>query len=153
MQGVSARASMWFASWGKSKNHQPDLPQKAVRCSTGRLNILWRGVCAVRRRDWQNDSRKDHFNELEFNPTIWNRDGTANSASPLPSGEVGARSAPGEGLHINDRAKPPHPNPLPASGEREHTAVAATALTQSNLVLAVSPPNHLSRLTEPRILL
>jgi dethiobiotin synthetase len=59
--------------------------------------------------------------------------GAANSTSPLPLGEVGARSAPGEGLQYIESPRPPHPNPLltpgrlrPSSramGEREHTAV------------------------------
>jgi protein ImuA len=40
-----------------------------------------------------------------------------NSSSPLPWGEVGARSAPGEGLRSIESHDPPHPNPLPA-GER-----------------------------------
>jgi ATP-dependent DNA helicase UvrD/PcrA len=41
--------------------------------------------------------------------------------SPRARGEVGEQSEPGEGaLPLPERAKrPPHPNPLPASGERE----------------------------------
>ena len=41
--------------------------------------------------------------------------------SPL-EGEVGARSAPGEGaVHWHQCSFPPHPNPLP-NGEREMNA-------------------------------
>ena len=39
-------------------------------------------------------------------------------SSPLPWGEVGSRSEPGEGLRPIDSHLPPHPNPLP-KGERE----------------------------------
>src|SRR4051794_19738101 len=38
--------------------------------------------------------------------------------SPLPLGEVDARSAAGEGLRSIESLRPPHPNPLP-NGERE----------------------------------
>ena len=46
---------------------------------------------------------------------------SANSTSPRVRGEVDARSAAGEGAPaLPERAeRPPHPNPLPASGERE----------------------------------
>src|ERR1035441_9701469 len=40
-------------------------------------------------------------------------------ASPLPWGEVGARSAPGEGKLTNESHLPPHRNPLP-QGERRY---------------------------------
>jgi DNA helicase II / ATP-dependent DNA helicase PcrA len=47
----------------------------------------------------------------------------SNLTSPRGRGEVGSRSDPGEGtLQLPERAeKPPHPDPLPASGERERT--------------------------------
>ena len=77
---------------------------------------------------------------LESNPAKGNRNGAANSASPLPWGEAGAQSAPGERLRTIDRLRPPHPNPLPslgrlrpssrAMGEREHTTVLAATSNQ-----------------------
>jgi pimeloyl-ACP methyl ester carboxylesterase len=36
--------------------------------------------------------------------------------SPLPWGEVGLRSNPGDGVRPIESPKPPHPNPLPSSG-------------------------------------
>jgi len=50
----------------------------------------------------------------------------ASSASPRVRGEAGAQSAPGEGgsQHGWSPENPPHPNPLPASGEREKIADA-----------------------------
>ena len=72
--------------------------------------------------------------------------GAANSASPLPWGEVGSRSDPGEGLRPIESPSAPHPNPLPtlgrlrpssrAMGEREHTAVAVAASNQFDQALA-----------------
>ena len=56
------------------------------------------------------------------------RSGAANSVtSPRLRGEVDARSASGEGdsRHTPLLETPPHPNPLPASGEREQTESAA----------------------------
>src|SRR6516164_4986568 len=51
--------------------------------------------------------------------------GAANSVtSPRLRGEVDARSASGEGEPQRTES-PPHPDPLPASGEREHTESAA----------------------------
>ncbi|MSP32174.1 MAG: DNA mismatch repair protein MutS [Pseudolabrys sp.] len=47
-------------------------------------------------------------------------------SSPLPLGEVDARSASGEGLKPNESPKPSHPGPLP-KGERGRTEVAAKA--------------------------
>ncbi len=41
--------------------------------------------------------------------------------SPLPLGEVGSRSDPGEGLQPIESPRPPHPSPLP-TGERERAA-------------------------------
>ncbi|AMN43831.1 penicillin-binding protein 1C [Rhodoplanes sp. Z2-YC6860] len=41
---------------------------------------------------------------------------TAHSASPLPWGEVGSRSDPGEGVRSIDSSRPPHPDPLPQKG-------------------------------------
>jgi pimeloyl-ACP methyl ester carboxylesterase len=55
------------------------------------------------------------------------RRGAASPGSPLPSGEVGARSAPGEGLRSIENPTPPHPNPLP-TGERGFAAARATTL-------------------------
>jgi pimeloyl-ACP methyl ester carboxylesterase len=62
----------------------------------------------------------------------------ARSGSPLPWGEVGVRSTPGEGLRTIESPRPPHPSPLPvkgvharlrrAMGERERAADAATSL-------------------------
>ncbi|MAH72162.1 MAG: hypothetical protein CL533_23470 [Afipia sp.] len=46
------------------------------------------------------------------------------SYSPLPWGEVGLRSNPGEGVESPDRFSAPHPTPLP-TGEREQSAVVA----------------------------
>ncbi len=53
--------------------------------------------------------------------------GTASFASPRLRGEVDARSASGEGVAESTSpsafaVSPPHPDPLPASGEREKTA-------------------------------
>jgi protein ImuA len=50
----------------------------------------------------------------------------ANSSSPLPWGEVGSRSDPGEGLRPIESHLPPHPNPLPP-GERESRRIRGTA--------------------------
>ena len=61
---------------------------------------------------------------LESDLAIWNRDGAANSASPLPLGEVASRSEAGEGLRSIESPRPPHPNPLP-SGERERAVPVA----------------------------
>jgi pimeloyl-ACP methyl ester carboxylesterase len=52
--------------------------------------------------------------------------GAASLGSPLPWGEVGLRSNPGEGVRPIESPKPPHPNPRPA-GERERAAARATA--------------------------
>jgi hypothetical protein len=50
----------------------------------------------------------------------------ANSVAPLPLGEVGLRSDPGEGLRPVDR---PYPlTPALSLWEREHTCVAATSM-------------------------
>jgi hypothetical protein len=47
--------------------------------------------------------------------------------SPRKRGEVDARSASGEGDSptLRQAENPPHPDPLPASGEREITASAS----------------------------
>jgi peptide/nickel transport system ATP-binding protein len=52
---------------------------------------------------------------------------TLSSTSPRLRGEVGAPSAPGEGGYQQVRSleNPPHPDPLPASGEREKIAGAS----------------------------
>ena len=51
----------------------------------------------------------------------WSRRKRAASTSPRLRGEVGSRSDPGEGDSRDAPAveSPPHPDPLPASGERE----------------------------------
>jgi DNA helicase II / ATP-dependent DNA helicase PcrA len=49
----------------------------------------------------------------------------APSPSPRVRGEGGERSEPGEGQELPSTESAPHPDPLPASGEREHTASAA----------------------------
>ncbi|MBI3703119.1 MAG: Smr/MutS family protein [Rhizobiales bacterium] len=49
--------------------------------------------------------------------------------SPLPLGEVDARSASGEGLQPNESHLPPHPSPLP-QGERERAKSAAKVRPQ-----------------------
>ncbi len=51
------------------------------------------------------------------------------STSPR-RGEVGARSAPGEGGRVSREIVPPHPNPLP-SGERERTEIAESLANYS----------------------
>jgi 16S rRNA (uracil1498-N3)-methyltransferase len=89
---------------------------------------------------------------LESDLAIWNRDGAANSASPLPLGEVGVRSTPGEGLRSIESLSPPHPNPLP-NGEREHTAVAAAASNQMNQTLGARLPPAMSNAPRPLALL
>ena len=75
------------------------------------------------------------FAALESDPVIWKRGHAANSASPLPSGEVARRSpkgegAAGEGLRSIESPIPPHPN-----GEREHTVVAACDSNQMDQTL------------------
>jgi methylmalonyl-CoA mutase len=45
--------------------------------------------------------------------------------SPRLRGEVGARSAPGDSQPARPMESPPHPTPLPASGEREHAEFLA----------------------------
>src|SRR5215203_6930780 len=45
-------------------------------------------------------------------------------SSPLPQGEVGVRSTPGEGFRPIESPRPPHPSPLPV-GEREFAADVA----------------------------
>ncbi len=51
----------------------------------------------------------------------------ASLSSPLPWGEVGVRSAPGEGLQPNESHLSPHPNPL-SPGERESGRVRRTVV-------------------------
>src|SRR5215212_2445015 len=57
--------------------------------------------------------------------------------SPRLRGEVDARSASGEGDSRWSEVfeNPPHPDPLPASGERELSAVVATASIQLDRAL------------------
>jgi pimeloyl-ACP methyl ester carboxylesterase len=69
------------------------------------------------------------------------------SALPLPLGEVGAQSAPGEGLRSIESPRPPHPNPLhpqgrsrPSSramGERGRAADASIASFEQGSVAGV----------------
>jgi peptide/nickel transport system ATP-binding protein len=56
--------------------------------------------------------------------------------SPRSRGEVGAQSAPGEGelLHTGSSENPPHPDPLPARGEREKVSDAKPLLLVEKLV-------------------
>ncbi|HET7889573.1 MAG TPA: ABC transporter ATP-binding protein [Bradyrhizobium sp.] len=58
------------------------------------------------------------------------------STSPRLRGEVGAPSAPGEGDSLQARSleNHPHPNPLPASGEREKVEDAKPLLLVEKLV-------------------
>jgi protein ImuA len=57
----------------------------------------------------------------------------ASASSPLPWGEVGSRSDPGEGLRSLESHLPPHPSPFPP-GERESRRVRGTSEKQRNLV-------------------
>jgi error-prone DNA polymerase len=59
------------------------------------------------------------------------------SSSPLPLGEVGLRSNPGEGLRT-DKQAPPHPNPLP-SGERESEIVRRSQKLALSTIPAEDP--------------
>jgi predicted glycoside hydrolase/deacetylase ChbG (UPF0249 family) len=68
----------------------------------------------------------------------------ANSASPLPLGEVDARSASGEGLQPRESSDPPHPNSLPKR-ERERAVSAATVPNQNGFVGIMSPWTALLR--------
>src|SRR5215208_714143 len=72
------------------------------------------------------------------------RSAAADSTSPRLGGEVGARRAPGEGDSRNARYSKgaPHPNPLPAGGEREQavpadkqTKLAAAAASDANRLI------------------
>jgi isoleucyl-tRNA synthetase len=69
--------------------------------------------------------------------------------SPIPSGEVGARSATGEGLRSDDEAKAPHPTPAgstsPQRGEVKDT-LRARALHAIGVTRWV-PPSGQNRLT------
>ncbi len=58
-----------------------------------------------------------------------------NATSPRARGEVDARSAADEGaLPLPERAeRPPHPNPLPASGEREERAAREAPPAAKNI--------------------
>jgi pimeloyl-ACP methyl ester carboxylesterase len=70
--------------------------------------------------------------------------GATNPGLPLPWGEVGARSVPGEGVRTIERQRPPHPTPLlpsgrsrPSSramGERERAGGRATASANTGSV-------------------
>src|SRR6185437_16880943 len=51
-------------------------------------------------------------------------------SSPLPWGEVGAHSAPGEGSQSIGNSRPPHPNPL-AAGKRELTEYGASVIQEA----------------------
>ncbi|NVN87850.1 MAG: isoleucine--tRNA ligase [Rhodopseudomonas sp.] len=71
--------------------------------------------------------------------------------SPLPLGEVGARSAPGEGLQIQDSGAPPHPTPAgstsPRRGEvKEGDTLRARALAAISVTQWV-PPAGQNRIT------
>jgi isoleucyl-tRNA synthetase len=58
--------------------------------------------------------------------------GAAGSASPLPSGEVGTRSVPGEGLRPLDGSQPPHPTPSAStSPQRGEVGAAASGPARS----------------------
>jgi tRNA pseudouridine32 synthase / 23S rRNA pseudouridine746 synthase len=67
--------------------------------------------------------------------------GAANSTSPRLRGEVGSRSEPGEGDSPQaELAKTaPHPNPLPASGERGAAPACHKAPTRHLTWLALEP--------------
>ncbi|MGH6727515.1 MAG: Smr/MutS family protein [Pseudolabrys sp.] len=60
-------------------------------------------------------------------------------SSPLPLGEVGARSAPGEVLEPIESRLPPHPNPLPAR-EKRLAALAAKSSDQEDRLPAPPKP-------------
>ena len=53
------------------------------------------------------------------------RGAAASATSPRLRGEIGSRSDPGEGASppAERMESPPHPDPLPASGEREQAAL------------------------------
>jgi hypothetical protein len=68
--------------------------------------------------------------------------GAAASASPRLRGEADARSAAGEGdsPQTEFAENPPHPTPLPAGGEREHTeSVAGESFSESQPAHAPPP--------------
>jgi isoleucyl-tRNA synthetase len=55
----------------------------------------------------------------------------ADSSSPLPLGEVGTRSVPGEGLELFDGSAPPHPTPsAPTSPHGGDVGAAASGATR-----------------------
>ena len=58
-------------------------------------------------------------------------------SSPLPWGEVGARSAPGEGLRTIVSHLPPHPHPLPP-GERESGSIRRAAEKTNRFLLWIA---------------
>jgi DNA helicase II / ATP-dependent DNA helicase PcrA len=74
----------------------------------------------------------DEYQDTNVAQYLWLRllaqRSAAQTTSPRARGEVDARSAADEGaLALPERAeKPPHPNPLPASGEREEQAASAS---------------------------
>jgi DNA helicase-2/ATP-dependent DNA helicase PcrA len=75
----------------------------------------------------------DEYQDTNVAQYLWLRllgQSTARPTSPRSRGEVDARSASGEGDWPSAES-PPDPNPLPASGEREHTAPAARAVLKN----------------------
>src|SRR5712691_5229288 len=72
----------------------------------------------------------------------------ASSTSPRLRGEVGLRASsarnPGEGdpRQTECQESPPHPDPLPASGERELTEIAAPSVNQfaRKATVTMNPP-------------
>src|SRR6185436_3222440 len=68
---------------------------------------------------------------------IAQRPAASSVTSPRLRGEVDARSASGEGVQAIESPVPPHPDPLPASGEREREAPPSATLAPPKNICCV----------------